>query len=264
MAVTYEIEEQVEQPVEEPTPTPAPAAADPEPEPQPADPAPQNEVELLRAEVARYRDESRHWSEQARRTPAPAPAPAVQPPADDLPEDAAGFTDLLTSKGPGVLKQYIKKWGYVPGDEVERIATNRANEIVQQTTRTVTAEARIDREFPELANTASPLYQRTSQLLQEMVAMDANAAKSPATLYAAAGRAKAELAAAKPAPVAPSPSTRTERIAAQSAPRSHDLEDEGAMGEADLTPGQKRMAGMLKVSEADYAKQLNATRGRRR
>jgi hypothetical protein len=259
VAVTYEIEdEQVEQPVEEPTPTPAPAAAEPEPAPA-ADPEPQTEVEFLRSELARYREESRH----ARSAPAPAPTPAA-PPADDLPEDAAGFTDLLTSKGPGVLKQYIKKWGYVAGDEVERIATTRANEIVEAKTRTVTAESRIDREFPELANTASPLYQRTSQILQEMVGMDANAAKSPASLYAAAKAAKAEITAAKPAPVAPPTSTRTERIAAQSAPRSHDIEDDGAMGEVDLTPAQQRMARMMKVPENEYAAQLKATSGRRR
>lgn len=258
MAVeTYEIEEQVAQPVEEPTPTPAPAAEDPPPAPDP-----QSEVEILRAEIARYREESRHWSEQARKPQAPAPAPA--PVEDALPEDAEGFTDLLAKNGPKVIDQYLRQKGFISKAEAEQIADQRANEIVEAKTRTVSAESRIEREFPDLSNAKSPLYLRTSELLQEMVSLDPNAAKSPASLYAAAKAAKAELEARKPAPVAPAPATREQRIAAQTMTRSYELEDDGSMSEVDLTPGQQRMAKMLGVSDKDYAVQLSATRGRRR
>jgi len=175
------------------------------------------EFESMRRERDEARESERFWASKARsggRQEQVVAEPEEQiETADLVPEvtgdegvDKAIFDDPdkwaeAVSKGPGAIKAYIKTLGLVTGAEVADIAAKVAKRTVDVERAKMGSDAAIVREFPDLQNQGSDLFKATSAELKKMVAMDPNAARSPATLYAAATAAKAKLDAKRPIPI---------------------------------------------------------------
>lgn len=177
-------------------------------------------VTLTRAEhdsLLRERNEAieseRYWSRS--RAPERAAAPVEAEPeveTDDLipvsgnnEVDEAIFNDPdkwaeAISKGPKAIEAFVRKAGFVTGAEVATIAAKVAQRTVNLEKTRMQGDSVIIGEFPELNNPKSELFIATTEEVRAMVKMDPNAAKSPATLLAAARIAKLKLAAKAPKP----------------------------------------------------------------
>lgn len=175
-------------------------------------------VTLTRAEhdsLVRERNEAieseRYWSRS--RTSEKAAPVEVEPEVetDDLiPQtgnnevDDAIFSDPdkwaeAISKGPKAIEAFVRKAGFVTGAEVASIAAKVAQRTVALEKTRMAGDSVIITEFPQLNDPKSELFIATTAEVRSMVKMDPNAAKSPATLLAAARIASLKLAAKAPA-----------------------------------------------------------------
>jgi hypothetical protein len=177
-------------------------------------------VTLTKAEHAslvRERNEAieseRYWSRNRAGEKA-APAVEAEPEihTDDLLTDATGNADVdeaifsdpdkwaeAISKGPKAIEAFVRRAGFVTRAETVEIASKAALRTVNLEKQRMAGDTAIISEFPELNNPKSELFIATTEEVRRMVRMDPGAAKSPATLYAAAKVAKLTLDAAKAA-----------------------------------------------------------------
>jgi len=161
----------------------------------------------LQAQEQRIRelsDSERYWAEQARgRTPAAdepdEPAANLKPDPEEE-ESADEFLDRLSKEGPRavakVAEKIAAKAGYVRKEDVEKIATKIASEIVERKAGRMSADARLIAEHPELKDEKSPVFIATAAVYREMIGRDPKLKDSPETLFLAARVAKAEFKAA--------------------------------------------------------------------
>lgn len=174
------------------------------------------ELEGLRRERDEARDSERFWAQRAR-AGGQQPAESVEEPEEEIETDdlipavtgdqsvdEAIFSDPdkwadAVSKGPAAIQAFVRKAGYVTATEAADIAAKVARRTVDVERQKMTTDAVIVRDFPDLNNPKSELFQATAAELRHLVAMDPRAKNSPATLYAAANAAKAKLEAKRPA-----------------------------------------------------------------
>jgi hypothetical protein len=163
------------------------------------------ENQSLREQLREREDSEKYWAELARGRGAGAPdsedTPADAPPPDDEPEESADeFLDRLSKEGPRavakVAEKIAAKAGYVRKADVEKIAAKIASEIVERKAGRMSADAKLVGQYPQLQDPKSELFQATATIYREMTDQDPELKKSPATLFAAARIAKAELKAA--------------------------------------------------------------------
>lgn len=171
------------------------------------------EFESLRRERDEARESEKFWATRARSGDQQQTdeEPEQINTADLVPEitgdstvDEAIFNDPdkwadAISKGPAAIKAFVKTMGLITGAEAADIAAKVARRTVDIERQKITSDNIVLRDFKELADPTSDLFKATAVVLKQLVAMDPNARKSPATLYAAAKAAKAELDAKKPA-----------------------------------------------------------------
>lgn len=162
-----------------------PAEGDKKPEDATAKELRQIRQELKRERESRVEAEkaSQYWQGQLRgaeRTPAPK---------QEEPEEDVDLVDLITKDGSKGFNRYMEKvlakGGYVKKSEVEaRIAQERS---------TIQYEASLLRQYPELENDDSPMFEQTKKEYAALIKDDPALAKSPATMRMAAKLAAAEL-----------------------------------------------------------------------
>lgn len=171
------------------------------------------ELDALRRDRDEARGSERYWANLARGNAGTAePAAEAEEeieidPNEFLDTDAA--TGLLPDDTPEKLVDEIardgvkalSKRGFVSAAEAQRIAVEKATEIAGKVARQIVNNERVKAvsdnvlltNFPELKDAKSELYQETAKIYREAVAMDPNAAKSPAALFLAAKSAKQTL-----------------------------------------------------------------------
>ena len=206
-------------------------------------------------------ESERYWAEQARKA-----AEFDDDGDDEEPEDDFGveddspdkFVEELSEKG---LEALVKR-GVLTKREARELIREEAQRIAKQAieaeTRKLQADAEIVRQFPELQDEKSELFQHTAKIFKEMVAEDESLKHSPKALLLAARTAKAELAASGRG--VGGEEDRLRRIARQGG-GDH---ARGAAFDADdddsLTPTQKKILealnadGGVQVSEEAYKK----------
>lgn len=145
----------------------------------------------------------RYWAEQAKRAAGAAPDPDDEsddepPPADpakDDPDedDPAAFFEALTKKGPKALKAVLKKYGFVTIAEARAAAQELVDQGIGKATARLQSDADLLRQFPDLNDHQSPLFQKTAAIFKELIGEDKSLARNPKILAAAARAAKAEL-----------------------------------------------------------------------
>jgi hypothetical protein len=212
----------------------------------------------LAAEVARLTAENKEKDEAARYwhglVKAGTKEPAKEKPAEA--EDDTDLLDLITTKGPKGLKDWIGKQGYVSKDEVDAKVESRAQQVVR--------EAELVGEFPDLRDDKSEFFKETAveygnlvkQGVPSGVAMGLAARLVDGRTTAAAGSAaptKEEKEAA-----------RVARIKAQGGDKTR----RGAATEGDeaLTSEQETVLAGMGLSKADFeaSKKELGTAARRR
>jgi hypothetical protein len=234
-------------------------------------------LETRIAELTRTNTElsasERYWADRAQQAPPPA---ATAPPAPEnfnefIPEgpkpregapdysDPTKFVEALSEKGPVAIVEALAQFGILPRDQILTDAAKVANGIVERKAATITADAALVGQYPELKDENSELFKATRIEYRNLVAVDPKLAKSSATLIMAARTAKLalDLKAAQtnggqqqrraPANAQPEDATgffaddgatpeereRRERIAAQSGDRGHGANRETFADEGD-------------------------------
>jgi len=178
----------------------------------------------LKAErtARRESDETaRYWAEQARNAPVKA-EPAA--PADDLSD--VDLVEAITANGVAGLDGVLKRLGYTKRDELrEEVAT---------ATRKSSSETQLMREYPDLENQQSELFQATAVIYNSLKADPEFKGAGQKLIAIAARTAKAEMALKK------GDGGRSQRRAA---PRSDDhFDDEENDNFEDETPEEARAA----------------------
>lgn len=180
------------------------------------------------------------------------------PKTEDLPDDLADpdkFADLLSTKGPKAVEEYLKRRGFMTGKDAAEMAAKLVRDAIKVERRALTQEMRFAQSFPELNDPKSELTQETARVLRELVDEDPSFKKSPGALIAAARLAKANLALKNKGKTPDDAEERRQRRKAQADVTDGwggGYEEDGDPDE--LTPMQKRIAEMYGVTEDDYRK----------
>lgn len=161
-------------------------------------------ITALEKELKETRDSEKYWADRAKASGAPRREPEPEPESDDEPAASdpmegitpEQFLDVLSREGPKGLKRF----GFMTKADVDA----KAEEIRRESDRKLETarasdniDARIKRDYPELEDPKSDLFQRAGQHFRDMVSDDPSLKNSPATLVAAAKLAKKELEAEK-------------------------------------------------------------------
>jgi len=264
-----------------------------EPQAPPVAPAQGTEENVTLSKAAhdaliRERDEARnserYWAERARSGGNNTPAPAAE--NDDAPDSreflddddtpagleddtAAKLVDDFASQGVSALT----KRGFITAADAKRIAVDTAvkvsRELIGRERQKMTSDAQIVTDFPELKDQTSELFKETAAIYQKALAMDPNAAKTPAALYLAAQAAKASLKGRQ----APPASRREEEEHEDDRRRRADAQDGRSRGRSTaedtsdmLGPEAKELISKMGITEDEYkasAKQFARRSGRR-
>jgi hypothetical protein len=246
---------------------PMPGKPEEKPKEDPALKTVLEELEQLKQRNRELAESERYWAARAKQGGKPE-APADEPDEDDLPavEDIDispdAFLDELEKKGPKAILEVVKKAGFVPASEAKAMAERIADKRLQAERDRMQAEAKIFREFPDLADEQSDLYKETAKVFREMVEEDPALANSTAAFKSAARLAQRSLsggAASKKEPASLQErmlaESRRERVAQQGFSRGVQSPGED---DDELTPTQKMIARNLGVSEAEYRKYAKA------
>lgn len=151
-----------------------------------ADEVKQLRAELKRSEKARGESDrtAQYWATMART--APAATPAAKPAAVEPKKPTVDLVDALTSGDHELIARGFREMGFVSEEEVDqRIGATRAQ---------ITQEAKLLRDYPELEDDKSALWERTGTIYQDL-ARDPALKGSPRLIELAARTAKAELSA---------------------------------------------------------------------
>lgn len=249
-----------------------------------------DELATLRADNARLTksntelgESERYWAEQAKNGRKPEAdedeTPAQKKKVDDEwdeNEEASTFVDDLSAKGIKALQKrgmLTKKQATEMIEErATEIATKIARDIVGKARTSMTADAKLVSQFPELQDEKSDLFKETKRIFAENCAEDPSLKKSQGALMMAAKQAKLELQ-IKTGKTSTTQSeedreqARIERIAGQQGSR-------GRRGAAEFTEDDDDTIGpeartMLTqfarygVTDDDYKKEVKKTRGGR-
>jgi hypothetical protein len=156
-------------------------------------------LEGLEAQNKELIASERYWADKARADSAGAgeegdedEAPPAEPLTEEKPEE---FIERLTTQGASAIEAELRKRGFIRKEDVEPLARKVAREIVNAERGKLTSDAKLVRDFPELQDQNSPLFQATAQIYHQAIQDDPNMMNSPTTLQMAARVAKAELAA---------------------------------------------------------------------
>jgi len=233
------------------------------------------EYDALKKQNEELAESERYWAGQAKARPKPETDDTDDEP--DQQDDAAGkpditdddtpekFTDELSTKG----MQALIKRGVLTRKEAEslfrKVAAEEAEKVVGRAVRHLSTDAQMVREYPDLNDAKSPLFKKTGEVFQEMVAEDPALKKSPAALKLAARTAKLQLDLESRQNGHETRDRDTDddreqsrdrqrRIDAQNGDRGRgarsDIEDE----DPGLSPMQRKFLGQMKVSEEDFSK----------
>ena len=201
--------------------------------------------------IEELRASERYWAERA--------AASTQQPDDedqgDEPElieddNPDRFVEDLSNEGVAALK----KRGLLTREEAMELAAKVAEKKISEATKRLETDAKIIREFPELQDEKSPLFQKTAEIFREMVAQDDTLKRSPNAMMLAARAARAELGSA----TQPAPESREERIARQAGGRGVPAGSRQTEDDDGLTDTQKRILsalnadGGVQVTEEQY------------
>lgn len=170
------------------------------------------EFDRVNRELNEARESEKFWANRAK---GGAKEPVREPEDETDPADfidnsgdkelegdtAEKLVDELSTQGIKALQ----KRGFVTAAEARKIAAEVgvkvAQTLIDRTTTKLATDNQLMSQFPDLNNEKSELFKATAVIYQELVALDPNAKKTPATLFAAARVAKAQMKAAeKPAP----------------------------------------------------------------
>lgn len=236
---------------------------------QPAGPT-REEFSQLNSRLTELLEENRHNRELLRQFTAKQNAPANDDLDDDAEEEVEGdIADDLAANGIEALR----KRGVLTKREARELIREEAKKIAEETVNRsragMIADAKLAREYPDLADQRSPLFQRTQAIYQELVKDDPALGRSARTLPTAARLAKAELLAEGKL------DARQDRINRQSGDRSSGRHVDFGDDEGDeLTPNQREIirrfneSGEVEISEDGYRKRatrvsMSGTGGRR-
>lgn len=167
------------------------------------------DLEAANRRIAELEQSERYWAEKAQRKAsggqADDPGEVDQDPEDDLITDlvAAGvvdpgidadkFVEELSTKGPAAVTAVLDKVGYVKKSDVARLAKEVAERVVGKERGKISLDNRLLRDFPDLQDDKSELFQETGKIYRQLVALDPTLKRSPGTLLIAADKAKAQL-----------------------------------------------------------------------
>lgn len=226
-------------------------------------------AELIKR-IGELEGESRFWADKARGQAA-KPEPDEDDgdedeEDDDEPEDENpdAVADDFATKGiealvkRGVLTKKAAKALIIK--EATRVAEKIAREKVSSAEKRLAMDSALMRDFPDLGDEKSPLFERTGAILREMVAEDASLRKSAAALRAAARAAKREIDAEGKRKPAEDDKDRLDRIRRQAGDRGDRGRSELEDGDEDVGPETKRMLDRLKVTEDDFRAERKAAR----
>jgi hypothetical protein len=121
---------------------------------------------------------AREWYDRAQGKKEPSGEPDDKPLSVDL-------TEAIAANDKAAIRKAMAELGYVSRDELEN--------VVKTTKAQMAHEARLYKEFPDLENEKSPLYERTVAEYQKLVAEDPELKKSPNAVKIAARIAKASM-----------------------------------------------------------------------
>ena len=201
-----------------------------------------DELDALRRELAQTKtslaqvtESERYWAERARggkdadgkadwdepEDEFSAYRPKAEEADGDL-DDPVKFSDALAEKGPAAIERALRARGFVPVDEVVKIAQQAAAKAAKSEVGKARADVDLVTKFPELQDAESELFKATGKIYREMVEADPGLKRSPAALGIAAKQAKLTLDLAKKAALGDdnlAESRRLQRIAAQAGDR---------------------------------------------
>jgi hypothetical protein len=256
--------------VETPIPGHVPRGERDEPEPEPQkDPAPKVDPELkklqadLKRETARRKeaeDGMRFWSEKAGRE-----ASAERAPKPDKEEEAEKLTvdlvEAITNGDAKQIKAAMRELGFVQKGEVSHEIDSKIGTTKAQ----IVHEAKLYKEYPDLEDENSELFEKTKEVYTELVAKDKDLQKSPKLVEMAARIAQAELGktAGKPKPKSKTEpdededepefeADRQERVRSQQGSRGRRTSDPQAGRDSEeLTSQQKSIVEKFRAAGAD-------------
>lgn len=246
------------------------------------------EFDRVNRELNEARESEKFWANRAKggaKEPVPEPEDETDP-ADfvdnsgdkELEGDTAEkLVDELSTQGIKALQRR----GFVTAADARKIAAEVgvkvAQTLIERTTTKLATDNRLMSAFPELSDEKSEMFKATATIYRELVEMDPGAKKTPATLFAAARVAKAQLKAAeKPEKKArqaeaddeddvydrvEDESDRRRRVAAQDGsrggrgPRVDD--DNDSMG-----PAAKKIAAAMGLTDDEYRASKQRIKGR--
>jgi hypothetical protein len=153
------------------------------------------EFQQLNSRLEQMAEESRHNRELLAQFMTRAQQPSAQPAADDDDDEEVDgdVADDFATNGIEALR----KRGLLTKKEAKEMfreeARKVAREEVQRSQKGLIQDAELAREFPELADSKSELFQRTKAIYDAEVAEDPSLKSNPRTLTRAAKEARAEL-----------------------------------------------------------------------
>lgn len=244
-----------------------------------------DELATLRADNARLTKSNgelstsaEFWATQARsgrKDPDADPDPEPDEPKDDYDEneDAATFVDDLSAKGIKALEKRGVLTKKAATKLIEDIATKVSREIVGKARNSMTADAKLVSQYPELQDDKSELFKETRRIFNENCADDPSLKKSQGALMMAAKQAKLELQIKNGKPAGGGKSEedleqeRIQRVRGQQG-------DRGRRGAAEFTeedddtigPEARTMLNQFArygVTDDDYKKEVKKSRGGR-
>lgn len=183
-------------------------------------------------------------------------------------EDPDKWTEAI-SKGPKAIGQYIKTLGLVSGAEAAEIAIKAARQEIQGAVRGMQADSKLVGDFSDMRDPNSDLFKAAAPIYKQLVELNGGK-QTTALLYAAAGQAKATLAAKAPKPKREDDpyerydeEDRQARADAQGARRgkSAPVEDDSY---SELGPEALAICKQMNISTEDYQKSQKELGTRRR
>lgn len=202
-----------------------------------------NELRKSQEEMARTAE---YWRGKAEGKGAGSAKSGSAAASDDEDDDAVkldeDLVDAISSNDAKRISKALKSMGFVRAKDVER--------TIQATRGAMTREAALLREYPDLGDEKSELYEATARHYRDLIADDPALSKSPSTLRMAAKLAKAELGGQ-----ASGEEDRAARVARQSGggsgTRSRAAGAAGGNGSGGLNEAQRRIISSLRAAGAN-------------
>lgn len=208
----------------------------------------QKENKALQGRVREADSAAGFWKGKADTAPA---KPADKPAADNL--DELDLVDIITTKGAKGLAEVMTRLGYAKRSDIELQISSTRNQI--------SAEAAVLAKYPDLADSNSPLFEKTAEIFNQL-RQDPHMAESDNLMLIAARTAAAELGLSndntrgqrRAAPKADEDEDeRSERIARQSGDRGR--RPAGQDRAEELSPLQKRMVQKFRDAGAEITEE---------